>query len=194
MDTQPRRRRSDATRAAILRAARARFTADGYDRATIRTIAADADIDPSMVMRYYGNKANLFAVAVAVDLRIPDLTLVPRDELGTTLVTHFFTRWEGDPGDDILFMLLRSAVTHDDAAERMRTIFSTQLVPAVTTLVPDRDEAQRRAALISSQLLGLALCRHILRLPPIATLTPEQIAAMVGPTIQRYLTAPLPVP
>jgi AcrR family transcriptional regulator len=62
-------RKSDRTRAAILTAARERFGADGYERATIRAIAADAAIDPAMVMRYYGNKEKLFAAAAEFDLR-----------------------------------------------------------------------------------------------------------------------------
>lgn len=67
-------RRSDATRATILAAARERFAADGYEKATIRAIARDARIDPSMVMRYYGNKAGLFAAAVAIDPGLPGMT------------------------------------------------------------------------------------------------------------------------
>ena len=67
-------RRSDRTRAAILAAARERFAADGYERATIRAIAADAAIDPAMVMRYFGNKEKLFAAAAEFDLRLPDLS------------------------------------------------------------------------------------------------------------------------
>jgi len=65
-------RRSDATRAAILAAARERFAADGYERATIRAIAETAGIDPAMVMRYYGSKEKLFATAADFDLRLPD--------------------------------------------------------------------------------------------------------------------------
>ncbi|MDG4862133.1 helix-turn-helix domain containing protein, partial [Streptomyces sp. T-3] len=66
-------RRSDATRAAILAAARERFAADGYERATIRAIARDAGIDPSMVMRYYGNKEGLFSAAAEFDLQFGEL-------------------------------------------------------------------------------------------------------------------------
>ncbi len=119
-------RRSDATRAQILRAAQARFAADGYPKATIRAIAADADIDPSMVMRYYGNKAKLFAAAVDVDLRLPDLTAIPKRHLGRTLVAHFLHRWEGDPTDDALLMLLR------DAGGQPRSICGTR--PALTLI------------------------------------------------------------
>src|SRR5689334_23512502 len=94
--TSPAPRRSDATRAAILAAARERFAADGYERATIRAIAADADIDPSMVMRYYGSKGKLFAAAAAFDLRLPDLDALPVGQLGALLVAHFLDRWESD--------------------------------------------------------------------------------------------------
>jgi AcrR family transcriptional regulator len=184
-------RRSDATRAEILRAAQARFTADGYQKATIRAIAADADIDPSMVMRYYGNKTKLFAAAIDIDLHLPDLTAIPKRHLGKTLVAHFLQRWEGDPTDDALLMLLRSAATDDFAAERMRTIFRDQLAPALLNLVGDPAEAAERAGLISTQMLGLALCRNILRLPPVAALDAETVVARIGPTIQRYLATPL---
>src|SRR5205809_7681332 len=120
-------RRSDATRAAILGAARERFAADGYERATIRAIAADAGIDPAMVMRYYGSKDKLFTAAAEFDLRLPDLTTVARTRLGETLVGHFLDRWEGD---ETMLALLRAAVTNESAAEKMRAIFATQLGPA----------------------------------------------------------------
>jgi AcrR family transcriptional regulator len=188
MDHAIRPRRSDLTRAKIIRAAKARFASDGYQRATIRAIAADADIDPSMVMRYYGTKARLFAAAVDIDLRLPDLTAIPRRRLGEALVAHFLARWEGDPADDALLILLRSAATDDAAAERMRAIFRRQLAPAVNRVVANPAEATRRAGLIATQMLGLALCRHILRLPPVAALGADTIVAAVGPTVQRYLT------
>src|SRR5215510_212651 len=91
---EPTPRRSDATRAAILTAARERFAADGYDRATIRAIAGDAAIDPALVMRYFGNKEQLFAAAADFDLRLPDLGALPLAGVGSALVGHFIDRWE----------------------------------------------------------------------------------------------------
>nr|BFE85124.1 hypothetical protein GCM10020093_077250 [Planobispora longispora] len=76
------RRSSEDTKTLILAAARERFAADGYERATIRAIAADAKIDPSMVMRYFGNKDKLFAAAADVDLRLPDLAALPARRWG----------------------------------------------------------------------------------------------------------------
>jgi AcrR family transcriptional regulator len=190
-DVQPAARRSDATRAGILRAARARFAADGYQRATIRAIAADAGIDPSMVMRYYGNKAQLFAAAVDVDLRLPDVARVPRDRLGETLVAHFIRRWEGDPTDDALLTLLRSAATDESVAERLRGIFREQVAPVALAVTADPAEAALRAGLVATQMLGLAMCRQILMLPPIVAATPDVLVVEVGATVQRYLTGAL---
>ncbi|MFF0654772.1 MULTISPECIES: TetR family transcriptional regulator [Micromonospora] len=189
--TEPatRARRSDATRAAILRAARERFAIDGYDRATIRAIAADARIDPSMVMRYFGSKEGLFAAAAEFDLHLPDLTEVPPERLGDTLIRHFVRRWEAD---GTLVALLRAAATNPGAAERMRGVFADQLAAAVARSVADPATAARRAGLVASQILGLALTRYVVRLPPVVDLDPEELAAWVGPTIQRYLTQPLP--
>jgi AcrR family transcriptional regulator len=183
----PRARRSDATRAAILAAARERFATDGYERATIRAIAADADIDPAMVMRYFGNKEKLFAAAADFDLRMPDLTAVPRDEVGRVLASHFLDRWDGD---ETLVALLRAAATNEAAAQRMREIFADQVAPAIVTLCGDPAQAAVRAGLVASQALGLALCRYVLQLPPVVAIDRAELVAWLAPTLQRYLTTP----
>ena len=182
-------RRSDRSRAAILAAARDRFAADGYERATIRAIAADARIDPAMVMRYFGSKEKLFAAAADFDLRLPDLAAIPREQLGAVLVRHFVDRWDGD---GTLTALLRVGVTHDSAAERMRDIFASQLVALMAGWTGDEAAARVRAGLVASQILGLALCRYVLSLPPVAALSPDEVVEWLGPTVQRYLTAPAP--
>ncbi|MFJ7073347.1 TetR family transcriptional regulator [Streptomyces sp. NPDC098781] len=182
-------RRSDATRTAILDAARERFAADGYERATIRAIAKHANIDPSMVMRYYGNKEGLFAAAVAIDLKLPAPASLPREEAGRALVTHFLDMWEEN---EVLTALLRVGATNQAGAERMRGIFADQLMPLALRVCPDPEQAPARAALASSQLLGLALTRYVLRFPPTVALAREEIVAWMAPTLQRYLTAPHP--
>lgn len=173
--------KGDRTRAVILAAARERFAESGYEGATIRAIAADARIDPSMVMRYFGSKDQLFAAAAEFDLRFPDLSDVAPERLGEVLVTHFLERWEGD---EALVVLLRSATTNGDAAQRMTDIFAGQLLPAIAKFVPD--EAPRRAGLIATQVLGMALCRFVLRLPPVTGLSRDELIAWLGPTLQRY--------
>ncbi|MGW5362762.1 TetR/AcrR family transcriptional regulator [Actinopolymorpha pittospori] len=183
--------RSDRTRDAILRAARQRFAADGYERATIRAIAADAEIDPSMVMRYYGNKEGLFAAAADIDLRLPDLETVPLRQAGERLVRHFLERWEGDLSDEALLVVFRSAVTNESAAAKLREVFGAQVAQRLAVVVRDPAEVPVRAALVSTQLLGVALCRYVLRLPPVVALDVDTLVANLAPTVQRYLTGPL---
>jgi AcrR family transcriptional regulator len=178
------RRSSVETKAVILAAARQRFAESGFERATIRAIAADANIDPSMVMRYFGNKDQLFAAAADFDLQIPDLSDVDRKKLGSRLVAHFLDRWERD---EALVVLLRSSTTNDEAAQRMRKIFSSQLRPVIAKL--GGADAARRAGLIATQVLGLALCRYVLRLPPVVAMSHDEVIAWLGPTVQRYLDA-----
>jgi AcrR family transcriptional regulator len=179
------RRSSEQTKAVILAAARERFAESGFERATIRAIAAAANIDPSMVMRYFGNKDKLFAAAADFDLQIPDMSDVGPDQLGVRLVTHFVERWERD---EALIVLLRSSTTNADAAQRMREIFTTQLLPVIAKVNPV--EPQRRAGLVATQVLGLALCRYVLRLPPVVGMSRDEIVSWLGPTVQRYLEAP----
>lgn len=182
-------RRSDATRATILTAARARFAADGYEKATIRAIAKDAQIDPSMVMRYYGNKEGLFAAAVSIDLRLPDIGAAPREDVGRALVNHFLDVWETD---GVLTAMLRVGITNTAGAERMQGIFRDQLLPVAHRVCPDPAEAPARAGLCASQILGMALTRYVLKFPPAVALSREELADWVGPTVQRYLTAERP--
>jgi AcrR family transcriptional regulator len=176
------RRSSAETKAVILAAARERFAQSGFERATIRAIAADANIDPSMVMRYFGNKDQLFAAAADFDLAIPDLSDVGRDQTGARLVAHFVDRWERD---EVMVVLLRSSTTNADAAQGMQRIFATQLLPVIAGINPEKPE--RRAGLIATQMLGLALCRYVLKLPPVVGMTRDEIVSWLGPTIQRYL-------
>ncbi|WP_328901036.1 TetR family transcriptional regulator [Streptomyces sp. NBC_00441] len=188
-ENQQAARRSDTTRAAILAAARARFAADGYQKATIRAIARDAKIDPSMVMRYYGNKAGLFAAAVAIDPELPGLPLEPHDRIGRTLVRHFLALWE-ENGE--LTALLRVGSTDPAAADRMQSVLRDQLIPLARRLGHDPEQAATRAALCASAVLGLALTRYVLRFPASVALDREEIVDWLGATVQRYLTAPEP--
>jgi AcrR family transcriptional regulator len=178
-------RDSEGTKAAILVAARERFAREGYERATIRAIAADASIDPALVMRYFGNKEKLFAAAADFDLRLPDLTALTRSRVGAAFVAHFIERWEAD---DTFMALIRAAVTNEVAAKRARAVLLGQVAPMVGPLCGDPAQAAVRAGLVSSQILGMALCRYVLRLPPVVGMSRAEVVAWLGPTVQRYIT------
>ena len=109
---------------------------------------------------------------------------------GDRLTRHFLERWEGSLSDDVLIILLRSAVTNEQVAERLRVVFVEQVVAVLARLAPP-GEAERRAALVASQLLGLALTRYLLRLPGMADRPLDDVVADIAPNVQRYLTGGL---
>ncbi len=169
--------RSAATRTAILDAARHRFAEDGYERTTIRAIAADADIDPSMVIRYFGSKAELYAAASAIDLAVPDLG--EADDAAAAYIQSFLARWEAAE-NTAETVLLRTAPTHPDAAARVQAIFDKEIVPALEKALPDDPAVRERAALLLSQTLGIAYGRYLLGIEPLASMDVREIAAMAA--------------
>lgn len=184
---QPRRStpKSIRTRDAIEAAARELFTVNGFDRTTVRDIGARAGIDPSMVIRYFGSKEALFARVSAPDLHLPDLSAIDSAMIGETLVRHFLALWEGEQSGGSLPILLRSAASNEDAAEQLRAVFAAQVFPAIAWAGP-AETAAMRAGLVASQILGLALTRYVLRVPPVVAMPADSIIRTIGETIQRY--------
>src|SRR5262245_39065888 len=182
--------KSERTRAAILKAAQELFAELGYERTTVRDIAARASIDPAMVMRYFGSKDELFARATAFDLKLPDLTKVKSSQLGKTLIAHFLEVWEGSRSTGGLTILLRASTSNEDAAAKMRAIFGGQVMPMLAKVAAP-PELPIRAGLVSSHLLGFALCRYVLKLPPVVAMERDQIIRSVGRSLQRYITGKL---
>jgi AcrR family transcriptional regulator len=182
-------RDAEATRNKLVSAARQYFAEHGYERTTVRAIAAEAGVNPALINRYFGGKEQLFAESVSIDLSFPDLSQVPRDRLGEALVRHFFKRWEGSAEDDLLRVLIRTAATNAEAAARIRAILAEQITRMVTRLAGP-DQAPQRAALIATQMLGLAYCRYVLGLSD-TELPQETAVATVGATLQRYLLGEL---
>ncbi|ORB29895.1 TetR/AcrR family transcriptional regulator [Mycolicibacterium parafortuitum] len=180
-------RNAEATRAGILTAARARFGADGYDRTTLRAIAADVGVDPALVIRYFGNKQQLFAAAAEFELHLPDLTELTPDEMADALLERFFAVWERD---STFIALLRAAMTSDAAAETMRQVFATQVAPTMSKVVTDNPGP--RAALIGSLVIGMATTRYVIKAPAVAALGHEELKRWARPIIRDLLVGPPP--
>jgi AcrR family transcriptional regulator len=178
--------RSNATRARILEAAREAFATLGYERATVRTVAEMANIHPSMVMRYYTSKEGLFTASSQFDLKLPDLSKAEAGRVGEFIVKTFLDRWEtlGPSGD--LPALLRLSVTHPEGREKAIAVFAEQVRPALERVISSKNRA-RTAALIATQLVGIAFLRYVLEVPGVVALKQQDLIEHVGQTIQRYI-------
>jgi len=184
------------TREAILDAARAVFHSDGYDAATIRGIASHAGVDPALVHHYFGTKRGLFVTAMRLPVDPAQLVQLllegdPRS-LGLRIARLFFAIWEGTDINPFV-ALIRSATSHDDAARMLRELVTQEIIGPVAAHI-GRPDAELRATLVGTQMVGIVMMRYILRLEPMASADPEQLIEAVAPTIQRYLTADLHAP
>jgi AcrR family transcriptional regulator len=180
-------RDGEATRSAILTIARTQFGDYGFERTTIRSVASEAGVDPALVMHHFGSKAELFAAASRFDITFPDLANVAPNRVADVLLPTFITVW-GPQG--ALLPLLRSAATNRAAADALLEVFVDQVAPALAAVVPDR--AAERAALVGSQLLGLAVARYILCIPPLVDMDDTQLIEWLRPVLTHYLADPSP--
>ncbi|MFY1637565.1 TetR family transcriptional regulator [Solwaraspora sp. WMMB335] len=183
------------TREGILTAARRVFADRGFDQASVRAIAAAAEVDPALVHHYFGTKDKLFLAAMNAPIDpgelLPQAFAGGPDEIGERLVRLVLGVWDSPAGTAAL-ALLRSALSNDWTARMLREFVTSQILRRVIGQL-DVDPAQipMRTALVASQLAGLLVMRYILRLEPLAGADPAVAAAMVGPTVQRYLTGDL---
>jgi len=182
------------TREAILGAARGVFAELGYERATIRGIAADAAVDPALVIHFFGGKEALFGAALEIPVE-PGVVLeraaaADPSEVGATVVRAFLAAWEPLESRQRLVAMVRSAMTNEVALGMVREYLGRRIFGPITQAlgVPD---AELRADLVGSQFIGLAMMRYITCIEPLASAPVEQLVAAIGPTVQRYLTGDL---
>ena len=187
-----RRPGSGGTREQILASARAEFGAVGYETGTIRSIATHAGVDPALVLHYFGSKEGVFRAAV--DFPIDPAEFIPRllapglDGLGERLALFFVETWDSPAGSPLLG-LIRSVVGSEHAAAMLREFISREVLARLAEAL-DLDQPQVRASLAASHLIGIAMLRYVVKLEPLASASPDQIAIWVAPAIQRYLTDP----
>jgi len=190
-----RRPGSPDTRKAILAAARQAFAERGFDNATVRQIATAAEVDPALVHHYFGTKEQLFLATVQVPINpqelLPAVLAGGKDNVGENLVRTFIRVWDS-PAGTAGAALIRSAMGSEWTARMLREFLTTQILRRVIRqLDMEPSEAPLRAALIASQMAGLAMMRYIIKLEPLASAPAETIIATIAPTIQRYATGPL---
>ncbi|WSI72065.1 TetR family transcriptional regulator [Streptomyces sp. NBC_01335] len=198
--TAPRRRGRPSRAAAqdgpdartrILESARTEFAERGYDKASMRSIARAAGVDAALVHHYFGTKDEVFAAAVELSfepaLVVPQILGGPLEGVGERMARYFVSVWENPVTRAPLLAIVRSALTHEAAANVLRTFVLRRLMERIAGEL-DVPDPTFRAELAASHMVGIAILRYVVRAEPLASADPERIIAMVAPSIQRYLT------
>ena len=188
-----RRRGTTQTREAIVVAAQTQFAEVGYDRATFRSIATAAGVDPALVVHFFGSKEQLFHEVMKLPAglagAIVDLAQGPRTEIGRRLAEVIVAGFENPASQRIIVGRIRSASQHPEAAELVRQAVAGDLARLTAAL--DVDQPDVRAVLAGVQVVGIALARYVVRVEPLASMPAERVIELLAPVFQRVLVEPL---
>ncbi|MCA1223775.1 TetR/AcrR family transcriptional regulator [Streptomyces sp. 8L] len=175
----------------ILAAARGEFAEHGYDRTSVRGIAAAAGVDPALVHHYFGTKEQLFGAAIAVSFEpatgVPGVLDGDRDAIGERLARYFLGVWEDEDTRVPLLAVMRSALTNETAADVLRSFVLRRLLEPIARAL-DVPDPRLGAELAASQMVGIAMLRYVVGVQPLAGVDAEEIVRRVAPTLQRHLT------
>jgi len=178
------------TRAAILQAARHRFADTGFDATSLRSVAADANVDPAVVLHFFDSKEGLFQAVVGwpfdPEAAAAHIVQAGPETIGARIARVFLNIWEEPASRAPLLALLRSAMTHAASAALLREFVAHQLFAPVVRRVGVPD-AERRVNLAVAQLIGVAMLRYALRIEPIASASADELVDRLTPALDHYL-------
>lgn len=181
-------RKGERTRQRILEAARAVFADVGYERATIRAIAAAAGADKSSVSQYFGTKQNLFRESVHWTVPVDRLVGATPGETAENLMRGLLAAWGRDP-DSPMAILVRASMTSEDAAAILREHVGGHIVGSIAETFGGEPDARLRAALLSAVMLGIASSRYLLQLPDLRDAEDADIVRLMGPALRQIVNS-----
>jgi AcrR family transcriptional regulator len=187
-----RRQGEPVSRDVVLAAAKKRFASEGYEKTTLRAIARDAHVDPSMVLYLFGSKEELFreSLRLILDPAVLVAAMTGTDgDIGTRLVQTYLRIWESPDTAASMRAMLQSATSNTHAHDAFRSFMQNYVLTAVSGVLGGGEQARLRAMLAASNLVGTAMLRYIIQVPPLATLPGDEIVTLIAPTVTRYLTA-----
>ena len=187
-----RRQGEPVSRDAVLRAAKQRFAVEGYEKTTLRSIANDAHVDPSMVLYLFGSKAELFreSLRLIIDPELLVAALADGEgDIGTRMVRTYVGIWEHPDTAASMVAMLQSATSNSDAHEAFRAFMQSYVLTAVSGALGGGEQARLRAMLAATNLVGTAILRYVMQVPPLAALPTHDVVKLIAPSVTRYLTA-----
>lgn len=190
---QGRRPGANVSRQLILDAARTRFSADGYAGATIRKIAGDAGVDPSLVMQFFGSKEQLFAAVMSIApralARMTESFEGPIDSIGERVARAFVKVWDTDRQEsEPLMAMLRAAISNEQGEAQLREFIQARLIQAIGLQLGNKNDAALRVGLASSMLIGVVVGRRIVKVPALVQADPESLIDLIGPAVQALFS------
>lgn len=183
--TAPARRDAEATKAAILKAARHLLARHAHADITLKAVAERAGVSPPLIVKYFGNKDTLFARVMSFDTGAEALLDAPLADLGRHMARHVVAGQRERGADPLLRIAF--APLHGDHGDILRANFRTQVTDRLAARLTGPD-ADLRAELAVAALVGLGVMYGIARGARLRESDIDTIADRYGPLVQAQLT------
>ncbi|MFI5819799.1 TetR family transcriptional regulator [Streptomyces rishiriensis] len=185
----PARRDAEATKAAILRAARHLLARQAHADITLKAVAERAGVSAPLVVKYFGNKDALFAHVMSFEEDADALLDAPPAELGRHMVRHVLVSQRERGADPVLRIVF--APLHGEHGDVLRANFRAQVTGKLAARLTGPD-AGVRAELAVAALLGLGVMFGIARGAALRAMPVEDVVDRYGPTVQAHLDGRVP--
>ena len=182
--------RRQHTEQRIIKVALDLFSSDGYDRTSLRAVARQADVDPSLIVQYFGSKEALFARVAVARWPVPPIEaagLRSLEDVVDALLDAFIGRADDPVEVASVTAMLRSSLTNPDAAVATRSVLFEGAARSLLEPIASGPDAAVRAEMAAAMLMGLLVARSMLRVEPLASTSP----AGIRPALRAALIAVL---
>ena len=182
-----------ATRDDILAVARRRFLADGYERVTMRAVAAEAGVDAALISYHFGSKRGLFGAVMQLPVNPPEIIATvlegPLTTLPERLLRAVLAAWDDPQRTAALRAFAGAAIHEPDVARLFREMAEREMIGRIAERLGTAD-ASRRAGVAASQIAGMIFLRYVLGIEPLASMPADELVARMSPTLRAALAGP----
>lgn len=179
------RRDSEASKAAIIRAARYLLARHAHGDITLKAVAERAGVSAPLILKYFGNKDALFSHVMSFESDALAFLDAPLADLGRHMVRHLLTGHAERGADPILRIVF--APLHGEQGDILRANFRAQVVDRLGERLSGAD-AGLRAELAVGTLIGLGVMYGIARGPRLRETAIDDVTDRYAPVVQAFLT------
>lgn len=185
--------KSERTKLRIQQAAAKLFASRSFETVGTRAIAKEAGVDAALIHHYFGSKEGLFQAVLNAAIRPEQLEALvvseSPDDWGRQLVRAADKVWTSPAAPALKAVVRRVLVGHEGM---LREFVTRSLLSRFLSHIKGPEPERRlRASLIGSQMAGLVIARHIVGIEPLASLSTDEVADLIGPVLQHYITGSL---
>lgn len=178
------------TRERILAVARRKFLAEGYQRVTMRAIAAEAGVDAALISYFFGSKSGLLVASLSLTTNPIELIggamRGPLDALPERILRTLLSTWDDPAYGGPLRAMLDAALTDPAVHALVKEMLEREMIERIAERIGGVG-ARARAGMAATQLAGLIFTRYVIGVEPIASMPIDELVTRLSPALRALL-------